>query len=103
MTVTWYQAGMSILDETTIRAALTELEGWHLDGNAIVRELRFDSFPAAIAFIDRIVPLAEAANHHPELFNVYATVRVTLSTHDAGGVTEKDLTLARQIDGVVAG
>lgn len=94
---------MSILDEATIRAALDDLDGWYLEENAIVRELRFDSFPAAIAFIDRIVPLAEAANHHPELFNVYATVRVTLSTHDAGGVTAKDLALAREIDGVVTG
>lgn len=101
--VAWYQPAMSILDESTIRSALADLDGWELRDNAIVRELRFDGFLDAIAFIDRLAPLAEAANHHPELFNVYSRVTVTLSTHDAGGVTQKDLDLARQIDGVVAG
>lgn len=92
---------MSLLDEPTIRAALADLDGWELDGDAIVRELRFDGFLDAIAFINRVAPLADAADHHPELTNVYSQVRIALSTHDAGGVTDKDLALAGQIDGVV--
>jgi len=92
---------MSLLDEPAIRAALADLDGWELDGDAIVRELRFDGFLDAIAFINRVAPLADAADHHPELTNVYSRVRIVLSTHDAGGVTDKDLALAGQIDAVV--
>lgn len=92
---------MSVLDHDAIRTALAELDGWELDGDAIRREFRFEDFRAAIAFINRIADLADAANHHPELTNVYATVTVVLTTHDAGGITTKDVDLARAIDGVV--
>ena len=77
------------------------LDGWELDDGAIRRDFRFDSFPAAIAFINRVATLAEAENHHPELRNVYAEVTVVLTSHDAGGVTAKDLDLAERIEGVV--
>jgi 4a-hydroxytetrahydrobiopterin dehydratase len=93
---------MDTLDTDRIRAALDELDGWQLDQDRLVRELRFDSFRDAIAFINRVADLADAANHHPELTNVYSRVTVVLTTHDAGGVTQKDLDLARAIDGVVA-
>jgi 4a-hydroxytetrahydrobiopterin dehydratase len=92
---------MSLLDHDTVHDALAELDGWELDGNAIRRELRFDGFRDAIAFINRVADLADAADHHPELTNVYANVTIVLTTHDAGGVTEKDLDLARAIDAVV--
>jgi 4a-hydroxytetrahydrobiopterin dehydratase len=92
---------MSTLDTDRIRTALDELDGWQLDGDRLVRELRFDSFRDAIAFINRVADLADAANHHPELTNVYSRVTVVLTTHDAGGVTQKDLDLARAIDAVV--
>jgi 4a-hydroxytetrahydrobiopterin dehydratase len=92
---------MSLLDHDTIHAAIAELDGWELDGNTIRRELRFDGFREAIAFINRVADLADAADHHPELTNVYANVTVVLTTHDAGGVTAKDLDLARAIDAVV--
>ncbi len=92
---------MSLLDHDTVRFALTELDGWELEGDAIRRELRFEGFREAIAFINRVADLADAADHHPELTNVYATVTVVLTTHDAGGVTAKDLDLAREIDRVV--
>lgn len=91
---------MTSLDQDTIRAAVTDLDGWEYDGTSLHRELHFDSFRAAIDFIVRVADLAEAADHHPELTNVYARVGVTLTTHDAGGVTQKDLDLARAIDGV---
>lgn len=92
---------MSTLDTDTVRASLAELDGWELDGNRIRRHLTFDGFREAIDFIDRVADLAEAADHHPELTNVYADVTVVLTSHDAGGVTDRDLALAREIDGVV--
>ncbi len=91
---------MAVLDTDTITQALEELPGWQLEGDAIRREFTFDDFLAAVDFINRLAPLAEEANHHPELTNVYATVTVVLTTHDEGGVTTKDLDLARAIDGV---
>lgn len=93
---------MDISDDATVERSLTELDGWRRDGDGIVRDLRFDGFRSAIAFIVRVADLADAANHHPELTNVYSRVTVRLTSHDAGGITSKDLDLARAIDGVVA-
>lgn len=92
---------MDTLDATTIRTALADLDGWELDGDAIRRELTFDGFRDAIDFIVRIADLADEANHHPELTNVYNRVEVVLTSHDAGGVTQRDLDLAAAIDGAV--
>ncbi len=89
---------MALLDTDTITQALEELPGWQLEGDAIRREFTFDGFLEAVAFITRLAPLAEDANHHPEITNVYATVTIVLTTHDEGGVTDKDLDLARAID-----
>lgn len=90
------------LSEAEIAAQLENLEAWSRKGEAIVRKLEFGSFLDAIAFINRIAPLAEAADHHPELFNVYNRVELLLTTHDAQGLTVRDMDLARQIDAVVA-
>ena len=98
---TWYQRAMDTLTDDRLRDELHRLEGWEADGDTIRRTLEFDSFPEAIAFINRVATLAQAANHHPELTNVYSRVEVTLTSHDAGGVTEKDLELAERINGVV--
>jgi 4a-hydroxytetrahydrobiopterin dehydratase len=92
---------MDIIDAATIDRELLELDGWRREGDAILRDLRFPSFMAAIGFIDRVAVLAEAADHHPELSNVYWNVGIRLTTHDAGGVTQRDLALARAIDAVV--
>jgi 4a-hydroxytetrahydrobiopterin dehydratase len=91
---------MDTLTDREIDEALADLEGWERDGDAITRSYTFDGFMDAIAFIDRLAPEAEAANHHPEIRNVYATVDIRLTTHDAGGITRKDLDLARRIDAV---
>jgi 4a-hydroxytetrahydrobiopterin dehydratase len=93
---------MDLLDEATIDAALLDLDGWRRDGNAIVRDLKFASFRAAVDFIVRVADVADAADHHPELTNVYWNVGIRLTTHDAGGVTRRDLDLAGAIDAVVA-
>ncbi len=81
-------------------AALRELNGWEeAEGrDAIRKSFRFDDFNAAFGFMGRVALAAEKADHHPEWFNVYNTVEITLSTHDAGGVTARDIDLARFID-----
>ena len=94
---------MTKFDEETVRSALAELDGWELVDGRIRRELRMGSFREAIDLIVRIADLAEAADHHPELTNVYDRVTVELTSHDAGGVTERDLALAGRIDALVAG
>ncbi len=86
------------------RAALTvSLPEWNLvEGrDAITRRFRFTDFSAAFGFMTRVALLAETQNHHPEWFNVWNRVDITLSTHDAGGLSVRDVTLARAIDALV--
>ena len=88
------------LSEAELNGALEALSGWaRVDGrDAIQKTYKFKDFEAAFAFMTKVAAKAEEMNHHPEWFNVYSTVEVTLSTHDAGGVTELDITLARFMD-----
>jgi 4a-hydroxytetrahydrobiopterin dehydratase len=81
-------------------SALAELTGWTLrdDGLAITRDFRFADFGEAFAFMTRVALLAEKADHHPEWSNVYNRVHVTLTTHDAGGLSVRDVKMARAID-----
>ncbi len=83
-----------------ILEACGELAGWEadLDAPSIGREYAFPSFPAAVRFVDFVAELAEAADHHPDIDIRYNRVRLTLSTHSAGGVTDKDFALARAVD-----
>lgn len=80
------------------RAIERELTGWRREDRGIRKRFRRETFPAAIAFVNRIAELAEAANHHPDIDIRWRTVIVYLSTHEAGGVTRLDLDLAREID-----
>ncbi len=82
------------------REALAALEGWsETDGrDAISKSYRFADFNAAFGWMTRIALEAEKMDHHPEWFNVYSKVDVTLATHDAGGLTMKDINLARKMD-----
>jgi 4a-hydroxytetrahydrobiopterin dehydratase len=91
---------MSRPERIGAEAALAGLEGWsHVDGrDAIFRSFRFGSFASAFAFMTRCALAAEKLDHHPEWFNVYTRVDVTLATHDAGGVTELDVRLAGIMD-----
>jgi len=90
------------LSEEERKTWLSALPEWSLcrDGNAIERTFEFGDFSAAFAFMTRVALIAEKRDHHPEWFNVYNRVDVTLTTHDAGGVTELDLKLARFMDQV---
>ena len=82
--------------------ALADLDGWsEVEGrDAIARTFRFDTFNAAFGFMTRVALKADRMDHHPEWFNVYNRVDVTLATHDAGGVTERDIALARFMDAI---
>lgn len=88
---------MARLDDDQISAGLAALPGWDREGDEIVRVFELETFPAAIAFVDRIAVLAEAADHHPDLDIRYRRVRVALTTHDAGGLSQLDLDLAGRI------
>jgi 4a-hydroxytetrahydrobiopterin dehydratase len=81
---------------------LAQLHGWQAVAgrDAIHRQFRFGDFNEAFGFMTRVAIKAQEMNHHPEWFNVYQTVDITLSTHEADGVTERDIALARFIDGV---
>jgi 4a-hydroxytetrahydrobiopterin dehydratase len=89
---------MNTMDDEELQAALSALPDWSREGDAIVREFRFDDFVQAFAFMTSVALLAERANHHPEWSNVYSRVRILLTTHDAGGLTRKDFELAAEID-----
>jgi 4a-hydroxytetrahydrobiopterin dehydratase len=90
---------MATLGDEEITAALADLPGWEHGDGEIRREYRLDSFAGAIAFVVRLSFAADAANHHPDVDIRYSKVSVTLSTHSEGGVTAKDVELARTIEG----
>lgn len=89
---------MAVLDDDRIDSELARLDGWERDGNHIRRRFRFADFREAWGFMSRVALSAEAMDHHPEWHNVYNSVSIGLSTHDAGGLTEKDFRLAAEID-----
>ncbi len=93
---------MAALSEEDIASALRDLPGWEQAGGQIAKQYRLDGFPAAVAFVVRLSYAAEAANHHPDLDIRYDKVRVALSTHSEGGITAKDVDLARTIEGLAA-
>jgi 4a-hydroxytetrahydrobiopterin dehydratase len=92
---------MSVLTDAQLATALDDLSGWSRHADAIRREVRLRDFAAAIAFVNRVASLAEAANHHPDIDIRWNRVILTLSTHSQGGVTEADVALAREIDGTL--
>ncbi len=91
---------MTKLEGAARKTALATLPEWReVDGrDAITRKFVFKDFNQAFGFMTRTALVAEKMDHHPEWFNVYRTVEVTLSTHDAGGLTEKDVALAKAMD-----
>lgn len=86
------------LTDAELTDALAELSGWTQGEGKLHREYRFPDFVTAFGFMAKVALVAERMNHHPEWENVYGTVRVHLTTHDAGGITRRDLELARAMD-----
>ena len=94
---------MPKLSESEIQQALRGLAGWEYRGGALHRQFTFATFLDAIAFVNRIALLAEQANHHPDITINYNRVGIAVSSHDAGGVTERDTALAPRIEAVAHG
>ena len=89
------------LTDAEIAAGLAEVPGWQREGETIVRTVKLRDFGAAVAYVGRVAELAEAANHHPDIcIRGYNRVTLTLTSHDAGGLTSRDLRLAAQVDGL---
>ena len=88
---------MSRLDDREIERRLASLPGWQRYGDEIRRTFAFADFAAALAFVNRVGALAEAANHHPDIDIRYSKVTLALTTHDSGGLTAKDFALAEQV------
>jgi 4a-hydroxytetrahydrobiopterin dehydratase len=92
---------MSALSEKEIKEKLEALKGWSAEGDKIGKEFEFNNFKEALSFLVRVGFEAESLGHHPEIFNVYNSVSIKLSTHDAGGkVTQKDFDLANAIENI---
>lgn len=91
-----------LLDAAAVDRALAELPGWSGDHTGIRRTAELPSFPAAIQVVDQVAEVAEAMDHHPDIDIRWRTLTFACATHSAGGVTDRDITLARQIDEIVA-
>lgn len=91
------------LNEKERETLLADHPDWELtrEGKAITRTFQFGDFSEAWGFMSRVALLADSQDHHPEWFNVYAKVEITLTTHDAGGLSQRDATMARAIDKLV--
>lgn len=90
----------TLLSESEIQAGLSRLSGWELHDNQIQTTLTFKDFVETIGFVNRLVEPAEAAGHHPDLTISYNKVTVCLTSHDAGGLTDKDFEMATIISGI---
>ena len=89
---------MALLSKAEIDEQLKALNGWTLDGKAIVKQFTFKGFPEAVAFVNRLVPDAERADHHPDITINYRRVTLSWSTLDEGGLTAKDIAGAKMAD-----
>ncbi|WP_016989288.1 4a-hydroxytetrahydrobiopterin dehydratase [Flavobacterium sp. ACAM 123] len=92
---------MNVYNEVTAQPILKDLNDWKFNDNGIEKKLVFKNFSEALGFIVQVGILAEKQGHHPELFNVYNKVNIRLATHDADGLTDKDFTLAKAIEGLL--
>jgi 4a-hydroxytetrahydrobiopterin dehydratase len=91
---------MALLTPEEITEALKTLDGWALDGKAIKKQYTFQDFPEAVLFVSALVPGAEDADHHPDIEIHYKKVVLSYSTHDAGGLTDKDIDGAAMADAI---
>lgn len=89
---------MALLEQDEIERRLGELDGWSQQGDAIVKELRCGDFSGSVDLVNRIAPVANEMNHHPDLAISWDTVTVTLATHSEGGLTAADFELAAKVD-----
>jgi 4a-hydroxytetrahydrobiopterin dehydratase len=94
---------MAKLDEIEIKKRLENLKEWKVEGIYLVKHLKFDNFVSAVNFINKIVPIAEELEHHPDLeLKNYNELVIRITTHDEGGITELDFELAKKIDELIS-
>jgi 4a-hydroxytetrahydrobiopterin dehydratase len=91
-----YAMSAPVLSTNELNTALTQLSGWSVKDGKLHRQFQFGSFVEAFGFMSSVALVAEAMGHHPEWFNVYNRVTIDLTTHDSGGITVKDVDLARR-------
>ncbi|PYQ08306.1 MAG: 4a-hydroxytetrahydrobiopterin dehydratase [Acidobacteria bacterium] len=89
---------MTLLSDDQLRERLSKLQGWERSGGQIRKVYPFASFAEGMAFANRVAALADLLDHHPDMLIQYRQVTLTLTSHDAGGLTERDFKLARRID-----
>ncbi|NIP38705.1 MAG: 4a-hydroxytetrahydrobiopterin dehydratase [Candidatus Dadabacteria bacterium] len=89
-----------LLSQQDIEKNLMGLDGWGQAGLEIEKQYRFNNFIESIGFVNKVAILAEKADHHPDILIQYSKVKISLSTHSEGGITEKDFSLAREIEAV---
>ena len=89
---------MELFNELMVKSELQVSSTWIFKNNGLEKQFVFKNFSQALAFIVQVGILSEKSNHHPELFNVYNKISLRLTTHDSGGVTQKDIDLAKSID-----
>jgi 4a-hydroxytetrahydrobiopterin dehydratase len=90
---------MAKLSKSEVSERLKKLKGWRLDADTIKKEYQFPSFPKAIKFVNQVAEISEEADHHPDILISFRKVTLSLSTHDEGGITQKDFRLAEQLEG----
>ena len=86
------------LSDTELQSALGELPGWKLEDGTIAKTYKHETFPEAIVFVNAVAHLAELANHHPDIDIRYSNITLRLVTHDSGGITAKDIALAKEVE-----
>jgi 4a-hydroxytetrahydrobiopterin dehydratase len=91
---------MALLSDEQVQQELRNLDGWSQQGKAIVRQFEFSDFKAAMEFVNRVADAAESANHHPDITINYNKVTLLLTSHDSGGVTDRDARMAAKINQV---
>ena len=91
---------MAKLSDDELSAELGKLHGWSVQDGELSKSYSFPTFPDGISFVTRVADVAEEAEHHPDILIQYSTVTLRLSTHSEGGITSKDIDLARRIDGL---
>ena len=90
---------MALLNDEEIENRLGSLDGWERSGNEIEKTYKLPDFIGSIGFVHKVSILAEKADHHPDILIQYSKVKITLSTHSEGGITDKDFNLATEIEG----
>ncbi|MGA7669418.1 MAG: 4a-hydroxytetrahydrobiopterin dehydratase [Nitrolancea sp.] len=89
---------MTRLTEADLGRELAQLEGWQMEERVLRKEFRFKTFSGAMKFVNQVADIARSQRHHPEIWNSYNRVRLSLTTHDEGGISDKDVAFARAVE-----